>query len=105
MDTINNVSVSMVTTHCPTCGIAHSIPKNLYDKYAADGGSWNCPNGHSIVFTETTVSKLEKKIIQLESNIDNYKRWYQNRGKEIEWLRKSMAAYKGHFTRIKNQNQ
>ena len=81
---------------CGVCGIPHAIPDTMYRNCMADGGSWHCPNGHTLVFTTTDADKLRAKLEKKERLIS-----YQE--ERIEEWKRSAAAYKGQKTKLLNR--
>lgn len=51
---------------CGTCGVAHALPKTMYDNCARQGGFWSCPNGHRRGWHEgsekTEIKRLQDEI-------------------------------------------
>lgn len=50
---------------CGTCGVAHAIPKRMYETCMREGGFWSCPNGHRRGWHEGA-EKTEIKQLQAE---------------------------------------
>jgi len=49
-------------TDCCVCGVVFAVPKRILDQRREQGGNFFCPNGHSMVFTETEVDRLKKRL-------------------------------------------
>ena len=47
---------------CPICGVLFAAPAALFEHhYNHEGANWFCPNGHSLIFTETCDVKLQRE--------------------------------------------
>jgi hypothetical protein len=77
---------------CPDCGVLYAAPQRLFEDRLDNGGSWYCPNGHSLIFTETTEQKLKKERMRHEAT--------RNLLRHEE---KAHAATRGHLTRQKKR--
>lgn len=89
---INNEWYSRM--NCGQCGIVFFVPQAFYEDRINDGDEWKCPNGHTRVFSEPKVQKLEKivstrdkEIATLKSDALTHKWGIQNRDEEIAKLR------------------
>ena len=99
----HTINMQMYNLTCGTCGIAHSIPIELYNKASRDGASWTCPNGHNLVFTEYEADKLRRKVEQLEKQLQHTrdsKSWWM---KEDVKNARRIRALRGHNTRLRNK--
>jgi len=56
------IEVTLVQENCCVCGIVFGIPKRVLETRKQDGTEFYCPNGHQLVYQETTVQKLEKQL-------------------------------------------
>lgn len=91
-----NYESQLQTKTCPVCFIVYAAPALLFEKKMEKGGDWYCPNGHSLIFTETEVDKLKKKLAAEQSRVEMYRR--ENQEKE-----RSIRALKGKITKTKNR--
>lgn len=48
--------------NCGECGIVFWVPDAFYRERRGDGKGWSCPNGHSRVFRESDVARLERQL-------------------------------------------
>lgn len=99
----HTINMQMYNLTCETCGIAHSIPIELYNKARQDGKSWNCPNGHSLVFSEYEADKLRRQVARLEKYFKQEKSskdWWMNEDKKNA---NKIRALRGHNTRLRNK--
>jgi hypothetical protein len=58
----SSINVEMEDMICGTCSVVFAMPKNLYQNRLDKGGTFFCPNGHELLFRETTVAKLQKQL-------------------------------------------
>lgn len=87
---------TFITLTCGKCGIVFGLPKNFDDNNRQNGGNWYCPNGHSRVYKESDVKKLERQLVREQSRHDQTKANLRN-------SKLSLVAEKGHRTRLKNR--
>jgi hypothetical protein len=86
---------------CPIdgCGVVYGVEALADERRRMAGGGWFCTNGHSLVYTETDVQKLQK---QLESE-RTYKKWAEERATAANaratQIERSRRAIKGVLTR------
>lgn len=57
-----HASVKMETHDCPSCGILYAAPDDFFRRKSEANGSWYCPNGHSVVFTESALTKANREL-------------------------------------------
>lgn len=57
-----NVVVTLEATSCCVCGVEFAMPDVLLRKRLANKGSFWCPNGHSLAFTESSVQRLQRQL-------------------------------------------
>ncbi len=71
MDLLNSTE-QLVQMTCPWegCGIRYAIPARVRDERKMDGESWNCPNGHAIVYRENDLKIAEQKVERLDRQLD-----------------------------------
>lgn len=95
--------VTLVVWECPTCGIVYGIPDSFAKALREVGGSYWCPNGHVLRWTETAADRERKRAEAAERSLraerDTSQRWKDNANRE----RRSAIAYKGHLTRMRNR--
>jgi hypothetical protein len=91
---------------CPTCFIAYAIPTAMEDRKQADGGSWYCPNGHSISFTKSMKDKLDE-MRRERDRLKQEQAWYDDRHREqaaeLASAKRAAAALKGENTKIRKR--
>lgn len=85
--------------NCATCGIAYGIPTGYDDKRREDGKAFYCPNGHTLVYGDSTTDQLKaerERTARLTARID------QERA-EREHAQRRAAAARGQVTKIRNR--
>ena len=88
---------------CAECGVSVWLPANMLRQRREKGGTFFCPNGHSLAYTETEVKKLRAELELKQKQLDSRQKsleWERQRTKTAE---KSRDAYKGKVTEIKNR--
>ena len=91
-----NEQVALTTTDCCVCGVVFAMPQTMYNDRKNKGGSFYCPNGHPMHFTEPEVTKLLKKLESTQRDRD----LQHQRLLEAE---KSLSAQKGINTKLKKR--
>ena len=64
MSTALSFWTELATVTCYKCGVLFGMPSYMQQKRQEDGESFWCPNGHSQVYCESQVKKLEKQLAQ-----------------------------------------
>ena len=100
----------LITDHCPSCFVEFAIPKAMSEKKFRDGGSWYCPNGHSISYTTPTVDKvraerdaLKRQLEQASAAEARERKWRLEASAEAQQVTRQLRAQRGVTTRIKNR--
>lgn len=93
-----DTTIELVELQCGNCGVYHAIPKAMHDTCVEEGGFWHCPNGHSRGYRE---GRREREAVRLER--DRLKQQLAERDDKIATLKKSAAAVRGEYTKIKNR--
>lgn len=99
-----DVGVSVIfVMDCSQCGVIYGIGGEYEERRRDDGKSWQCPNGHSQMFTKSAATKEKERADKAEQRL----RWAEAREaaqrRERESAERSAAAYKGHLTRLRNR--
>lgn len=94
---------TLVTKHCPVCFICYAIPQAMQEERLANGGSWHCPNGHSLHFTETTVDKLTRERDRLKQRAAQLEDAAGQAWAEADAERRRAAAARGQVTKLKKR--
>lgn len=96
-------AIDLWVTDCPICGVIFAMPKRLEQARRQDKGSFYCPNGHSMSFTQTEAERVRREMqaaIERAQQAtaewrDDYSRVWQEREAE----KRSHAATKGKLTK------
>ena len=97
------INEELTVKHCPECGITYAIPKAFIDKRHEDGKHWYCPNGHSIVFTESKVDKLEKQLHAVNTDLGKERYWRNETIADLEHQKNLTRSQKAAKTRAQNK--
>lgn len=92
---------NLVEKICPICDVNYSIPLTMDNSKKKNGGSWYCPNGHELIFTENTADRLKKELDQVNELLSQKNGSLNYHLKLSEGYRNTIRAYKGHVTRLK----
>lgn len=88
--------VTFQIMECGNCGTPFAIPMSLYEELKVTQATWYCPNGHARHFTETTESRLRKRLAAAEAA-----RTHERDQREA--AERSLRAQKGHATRLRRR--
>jgi hypothetical protein len=67
VSSVEVVFLNLERTSCSQCGIAFAAPLSWVNERRADGKTFYCPNGHHLVFRESTETKLKRQLESKES--------------------------------------
>ncbi len=88
---------------CCNCGVIFAMPADLQKNLIETGRLFYCPNGHPQHYTESEVSKLEKRLKQekafraaAEKDLQSEREWSKRQAR-------SRSALRGVVTRLKNK--
>lgn len=106
----SDITVSLRVQDCPTCGVIYAITDDLAKRRQADGGSWYCPNGHSIMYRTPDVEMEREKAAEEELKRRRAEEALANARLELKYLgmdyeseKRSKAAIKGQLTKVKKR--
>ena len=58
---------------CPVCGIEYAAPQTFFagrdDGRSGENKNWFCPNGHSLVFSDSEINRLRRERDRLQQQI------------------------------------
>lgn len=96
-------TASFRLVNCGVCHIQFYLPQSKFDSCQEKGEGFHCPNGHSLLFTESAKAKMQKEIDQAKKRAQ----WAEENAREIQSRldteRKSKAAIRGHANRVKDR--
>ena len=101
--TYHVVDTKLFVTDCATCGVIFAIPHSLEQRRRADGASWYCPNGHSMVFRKSDIDVERERTAALQRRLDREETHRRAVQDQLDAERRSAAAYRGHLTRMRNR--
>lgn len=90
------VTVMLSDTSCCTCGIQFAVPDRWLAGKRASGAGFYCPNGHDLVFGQTTEKKLRAELERKERALE----MERNRREAAE---RQASAARGQVTKLKNR--
>ena len=102
------MTTGLDTKKCPVCGIRYAVDSDVMaykrsKKSDHEDAGWYCPNGHHLVFTESTADRLQK---QLDKERQRRERLQQNEAyleERLESERRRSAAFKGQATKLRKR--
>jgi hypothetical protein len=89
--------------NCSGCGIAYSVPASFEAKRREDGKTFYCPNGHTQVFVESEVQRLEKRLSQAQREAEYAKQDAAAQRRRAEAEERRTTTYKGLATKERNK--
>ena len=90
------IELTLVSEICCNCGVVFGFEKTHRQRMLDTGEYFYCPNGHPQHFTESTISKLKKRLASRDEDVSYWIARAENEGR-------SHAATKGHLTRAKKR--
>lgn len=88
---------------CIKCGVRFGVPIGFTANRRKDKGSFYCPNGHSMAYTESEEDRLRRERDKLKQN----EAWYESRLKEErdsrEQAERRVSAARGQITKLKKR--
>ena len=97
MDTIRiSTNVNLVTEDCCICGIVFAVPESKIRRCEDKGEVFYCPNGHSMVYKETTIDRLRHRLEHTEAAL-------QTTSERLDGALKEVTNKNREITRIKNR--
>lgn len=88
-----NNEIKRVNCIADGCG-TFAMDKALYDRYQKTGETFHCPAGHAQYFSESTESKLNNRIEELERKVRSRDRRIQNLLDSIDRYRSDLNTEK-----------
>jgi hypothetical protein len=88
---------------CGNCGIPFGLPKNLCDARLKDGGSFYCPNGHRISWTESENDRLRKQAETLDAKATRLLAERDRLAAERDHQKARVNGYKGQLAKTKKR--
>lgn len=89
-------TIELNPKECPTCGVVYGLSRDFDRRRDEDGKVWYCPQGHSVVYTDTTVDRLKRRIETLEGREEDLR-------ESVKAERKAKIVAKAAATRAKNR--
>lgn len=83
-----------VTKRCVSCGLEFGIPEPYYADRRRGGETWYCPNGHGMVSKPEPKVDPEKRIKELEEELEAAEAKIEELSRELDVWRPSSAAPK-----------
>ncbi len=87
---------TLTVLDCASCGVVFAITDDLEQRRRADGKQFYCPNGHTNVFKESDVARLQRQLETAKRD----GRFYEQRWQDEK---RSKAAIKGQLTKTKKR--
>ena len=97
------VSVKLIQMECGECGSIFGVSESKYDRCKQRGEGWYCPNGHSRVFAESEIQRLEKKLAKERENTEWHRKQNQRISAELEHVEAQRRAQVGVTTKLKKR--
>lgn len=99
------VKVNLAVFECPSpnCGVVYGIPVEFRDSLYANGGSYYCPNGHKLSWSEDEAQRQRKRAERAERAAKNAEEAARYQRQRAEREERSARAYRGHLTRMRNR--
>ncbi len=96
-------STTLDVISCGDCEIPFALPSSLHRSRKQDGGSFWCPNGHKIGYSESENARLRKELKAKERQRKFLDGALTHARDQQQAAERSAAARKGVITRLKNR--
>lgn len=91
-----DANIDLVTETCINCGVIFALPSELKKHRLENKQNFYCPNGHSMVYTESEAERLRRQLKQANEN----ERWERQHRETAE---RSLAATRGVVTKLRRR--
>lgn len=88
--------VVLELVNCSSCGVIFGLPQNMQHELSQTGNSFFCPNGHSLSYRDSEMSRLKKRLKEREKYIDDLKG-------DLMLTERRRRAAKGQLTKWRNK--
>jgi len=85
--------------------VIYAVPEEILQRKNSEGGSWHCPNGHSLKFTNSKVAELEEKLKKEKETSEFWRKRNNNLEDQNLELQRQNSAKKGVITKMKNRDK
>lgn len=92
-------TTSLYVTDCASCGVIFAFATELEQRRRADGGTFYCPNGHSMVFGNTDKDRIKK----LERQLDDVRTQRDHAREATQREKRQHTATKGQLTKARRR--
>jgi predicted RNA-binding Zn-ribbon protein involved in translation (DUF1610 family) len=86
----------LVVWECPVCGVVYGLSEKYADNKRDRGGSYYCPNGDSLSWTETEADKLKRQLKFAKDQAASALA-------RADGAEASLRTTKGHVTRLRKR--
>lgn len=93
----------LTTKNCPVCFIDYAIPKAMADSCREKGGSWHCPNGHSLHHAKSENDTLRLERDRLKQNAAYMESEAQRLRDARDAAERRASAARGQVTKLKKR--
>jgi len=90
---------------CYKCGVVFQMTTKVYKQRLEDGEVFFCPNGHGQIYArrKNSEERLKAKVSRLEVELGHLRSRIGCLNRNLDYERKSRAAYQGHYNRAKRE--
>lgn len=97
------MDTNLSETTCGTCGIIFAIPTVFHQERKDTGGDFYCPNGHCLVYRETRMDQLQRRLNHLKQNEACLQDCIKEESQRANAAERRSSAFKGQITRLKKR--
>jgi hypothetical protein len=96
-------TITFVVEDCFTCGVQFGVSAKFNNNCRRDGRTFYCPNGHTMVYTETSEMKLQRELKKAQDEKDFYEQRLRSEEASHAHTTNRLSATKGALTRTKKR--
>jgi uncharacterized Zn finger protein (UPF0148 family) len=98
-----DTTVTLTYEVCAACGVTFGAPDHLIRRRREDGGTFYCPNGHSLAFGKSENDRLKRDLAQAQRRQALAEGRETHQRDQRQAAERSNAALRGVVTRTKKR--
>lgn len=98
-----SITDSFTLIYCYKCRCPFAVPENIRRRWQEDGTSFYCPNGHSQLYIDSDVQKLQKELARAKKEKEWAEQESRNKSEALMHSENARRSQKAATTRLKNR--
>jgi septal ring factor EnvC (AmiA/AmiB activator) len=88
---------------CAACGVHFGMTKHLEQQRRKDGGSFFCPNGHSLSYGKSEAAKLREELARTQGQLTHARDQRDAAEAHRRTVEKQLGASRGQVTKLQKR--